>query len=404
MPFTPIFIIISTGLVSRSLSIKHLALAAAFRISISKPYIMSIDTSAVGDDERTSSQVVSPDQDEVTEAVPSSADSSSENEAEAIVPRPKRPLSAYNMFFRDQREMLLKTLPRRQSDTTIGRGHGKIGFQDLARVIGAKWREIDPQEKERYEKVAAEGRAKYLEQAKAWKEQQKKHGLPLTKPKKKKVSRKVSSSSETVAQNASIVQQQEVRPFMWAGSSLISQNPGSGRRALSLPSYGRVPGSSVPSSYNEFMGNQGTPAMIGMNMTQPMAASVFSGSNGPYAAFAGQREDSLVVDTLSDELVPGRLDTNDLLDFEPIPTNLGFGSLGAGEFPECPSSMDQGVPAETESLLQTFDRDFEDPISYNTEFSNTRNVSHHHMNRLAGRMGQDCVDLFVGMFGSSRQT
>jgi len=107
-----------------------------------------------------------------------------------LMDRPKRPLSAYNLFFRDQRELMLMSLPRSKSN---GRGPGKISFQDLAKTIGAKWKDVDPQERARYEAIASQGREKYRKTVEEWKQQQRANGLPIKS--KKKVKRKVSSDS-----------------------------------------------------------------------------------------------------------------------------------------------------------------------------------------------------------------
>lgn len=102
--------------------------------------------------------------------------------------RPKRPLSAYNLFFRDQREIILRELPPSKTHTEASRrkGHGKIGFQALAKTIAAKWRAIDPIEKADYEGQAAQLRKLHAEQVAQWKKQMKRQGLPTKRPKKKK--------------------------------------------------------------------------------------------------------------------------------------------------------------------------------------------------------------------------
>mmetsp|Transcript_7475 Transcript_7475/g.14167 ORF Transcript_7475/g.14167 Transcript_7475/m.14167 type:complete len:624 (+) Transcript_7475:100-1971(+) len=85
---------------------------------------------------------------------------------------PSRPLSAYNLFFKDERQRILDSLPSSKSSDTgrqedlkdprdeitwpgkRRRPHGKIGFENLAKEIGARWKGIDEETKEHYKKLA----------------------------------------------------------------------------------------------------------------------------------------------------------------------------------------------------------------------------------------------------------
>ena len=81
---------------------------------------------------------------------------------------PRRPLSAYNIFFQNQRRMIVSgessmpfTLqtPRAPRATRCRKRlhrkmHGKIGFVDLAKTIGRKWKSLNVEEKEPYLKLA----------------------------------------------------------------------------------------------------------------------------------------------------------------------------------------------------------------------------------------------------------
>eukprot|EP01082_Thalassiosira_pseudonana_P004055 g3853.t1.1.5e174189 g3853 g3853.t1 contig13:301040-302381(-) len=123
--------------------------------------------------------------------------------------KPKRPLSGYNLFFRDERNRILKSLPSRggkseegddsantkeeesKEDTVkneaadsnsnenddntpkdydiVGKNgkkipHGKIGFESLAKLIGRRWQELDPAEVERYKKLADVDMKRYKEE------------------------------------------------------------------------------------------------------------------------------------------------------------------------------------------------------------------------------------------------
>lgn len=124
---------------------------------------------------------------------------------------PKRPLSAYNLFFCDQRGILLNEMTMRgeeeqhndinednglnlsydsplisndfpSNSTTTSmtdmcrvpsssspirrphrKTHGKISFQDLAKIIGHKWQHLNVEEKSRYEQRAQEEKERYFQ-------------------------------------------------------------------------------------------------------------------------------------------------------------------------------------------------------------------------------------------------
>jgi hypothetical protein len=95
--------------------------------------------------------------------------------------KPKRPLSAYNIFFRDERANILAGIPDKDEDDNEdneddennedGDGldetkkkssgkkrkrppHGKIGFESLAKIVGQRWKELKPDELAKYKKLA----------------------------------------------------------------------------------------------------------------------------------------------------------------------------------------------------------------------------------------------------------
>jgi hypothetical protein len=78
--------------------------------------------------------------------------------------RPKRALTAYNIFFKDQRAKILVELEGDEESihTSYGtkqrrrrRPHGKIGFEEMAKMIGKKWKGIGPEELAYYKAMAA---------------------------------------------------------------------------------------------------------------------------------------------------------------------------------------------------------------------------------------------------------
>jgi len=90
--------------------------------------------------------------------------------------KPKRPLSAYNIFFRDERANILAGIPDKdeedeEDDDDDNDGldgpkkkssgkkrkrppHGKIGFESLAKIVGQRWKELKPDELAKYKKLA----------------------------------------------------------------------------------------------------------------------------------------------------------------------------------------------------------------------------------------------------------
>lgn len=92
-----------------------------------------------------------------------------------LMEKPKRPLSAYNLFFRDERARLLKILPARHGAKRGKKGklhHFKINFGDLGKTIGAHWRKLDAATHGYYKTIADQELQAYKKKVKAWKAQQ----------------------------------------------------------------------------------------------------------------------------------------------------------------------------------------------------------------------------------------
>jgi HMG (high mobility group) box len=78
------------------------------------------------------------------------------------------PLSAYNIFFKIQRQQLIEVLPVRAKGKPR-RSHGKIGFADMARTIAFKWKQITTHDKAVFQRLAAADKRRYTEEMKQWK-------------------------------------------------------------------------------------------------------------------------------------------------------------------------------------------------------------------------------------------
>ncbi|GKY92995.1 hypothetical protein MPSEU_000268000 [Mayamaea pseudoterrestris] len=89
--------------------------------------------------------------------------------------KPKRPLSAYNLFFKEERAKMIVELSGGAadalSDSSSGGGersrrkkqkpHRKVGFEELAKSIGPKWQSLDPLIKAQYQALADEEKKRY---------------------------------------------------------------------------------------------------------------------------------------------------------------------------------------------------------------------------------------------------
>jgi len=144
---------------------------------------------------------------------------------------PKRPLSAYNLFFQHEREQLIikanqeheasmeADAARSSEDhgtTSMDTGDGDegtddrdsrrrhlktsgIGFANLAKTIAAKWRSLDSESKSAFEQQAANEKARYQEEMVVWRkkkaEEEEKTGSAADTERKQDEDCKASASS-----------------------------------------------------------------------------------------------------------------------------------------------------------------------------------------------------------------
>jgi HMG-box domain len=82
---------------------------------------------------------------------------------------PRRPLSAYNLFFKSERQKIVSSI----SSGTPQEGKSKkalgIGFAGLARVIASKWKVLESEEKSAFEEQARLEKLRYRNQISVWK-------------------------------------------------------------------------------------------------------------------------------------------------------------------------------------------------------------------------------------------
>jgi hypothetical protein len=77
---------------------------------------------------------------------------------------PKRPLSAYNIFFKETREVMLK-----EKEREVGKDN--VDFQSMVKDIAKKWKALAPAGRERVEMMAKEDLARYKDEVRAYEEE-----------------------------------------------------------------------------------------------------------------------------------------------------------------------------------------------------------------------------------------
>jgi hypothetical protein len=99
--------------------------------------------------------------------------------------KPKRPLSAYNFFFKEEREKIIKVVlaedpAKVQTDpeaddfldeAAIGRlkkEGGKVSFEEMGKIIGRRWKNIDPDRLSAFSELASEDTERYKTEMQAY--------------------------------------------------------------------------------------------------------------------------------------------------------------------------------------------------------------------------------------------
>eukprot|EP00978_Attheya_sp_CCMP212_P000901 scaffold1948_cov52-Attheya_sp.AAC.4 len=88
--------------------------------------------------------------------------------------KPKRPLSAYNIFFRSERKLLV------QKGRDLGSGASKtpqMGFAGMARHVAGKWNTLDASERRPFIELAIKEKVRYQASVTKWKELQNRNAL-----------------------------------------------------------------------------------------------------------------------------------------------------------------------------------------------------------------------------------
>lgn len=82
--------------------------------------------------------------------------------------KPKRPLSAYNAFFREERADILARLQSEAPEES--KKAARISFEDLGKKIGKRWRELPADKLDYYKDIAQNDTLRYQRELQLWNE------------------------------------------------------------------------------------------------------------------------------------------------------------------------------------------------------------------------------------------
>jgi len=171
--------------------------------------------------------------------------------------KPKRPLSAYNFFFKEEREKILKIVLAEDPKTVendpesedfindemmerLKKEGGKVSFEEMGKLIGQRWKNIDPDRLSKYSELAAEDTERYK------KEMQSYNGRQEAK-----------------------MRSEALKPPAWNGGETDSAQAGFGKGGAQDGARG------LPAGYND--------AMAASFANQAAAAAAMGGYANPYA-------------------------------------------------------------------------------------------------------------------------
>jgi hypothetical protein len=106
---------------------------------------------------------------------------------------PRRPLSAYNLFFQSERKRIVSSITKDKDRTKDGKPLG-VGFAGLAREIAAKWKTLASSEKLVFEEHAKKEKLRYKKEIDVWRSKQAK--------KKKEEENLKAEKAEVMAKNS----------------------------------------------------------------------------------------------------------------------------------------------------------------------------------------------------------
>jgi len=226
---------------------------------------------------------------------------------------PKRPLSAYNLFFKSEREQLIRSasLDTKPAATKTGKHKAEssstklsqtagIGFANLAKTIAAKWKTLSESEKAPFEERAAIDKQRYDEAVAEWRLKKKKEEAAKPSPAEGSSTELPSSPEGMDASSSHSIEVEHLEspyPSEWfrAGAGGHSGHTAMGRepitddssRGYEHESYATLHSSGRSLEYQSQQASHGS-----LQLTPPGRSSIYSerlGVQAPVFGFSAQQ-------------------------------------------------------------------------------------------------------------------
>eukprot|EP00980_Cylindrotheca_fusiformis_P006527 scaffold1384_cov116-Cylindrotheca_fusiformis.AAC.5 len=133
---------------------------------------------------------------------------------------PKRPLSAYNLFFQSERAAV-QAKAEKESPST------RLGFEGLGKIIGKQWRELSAEDRKEFEKLAAKDRVRYSREMEKYNQEK---SRKIVKDEQEKFYSSMGGQNE----NDSGIGQ-DLRDEMWEQLGAVPDSSYAGRDKANLP-------------------------------------------------------------------------------------------------------------------------------------------------------------------------